>query len=512
MSGSGPYGGGSQPAARVYLPYLRGLKSFIERKNVDKKQDMIYVMNKQIESEELCERVTSHQYQYQVEQRSYEERENIKELYINEEDLEGELDLSDFTKLEKIFISYYVDKNKLEIEDEEKYSKKKDSEKFIISKNIKLLDGPNAELYMLYSHVLKNELPKYIEKVKEEMGTRFIRFNQKFKEEKGESFGDYVVKKIANSDDFYLSPDRVWREIKDTKKEIQGKTLDIAPTIPLVLQGENKKKNNDGKKDMVNYMKPSIKKPSPLKLNTFNKTEKTGKELGESELPTSTENKRFFANNSKRMRALSDLTIVEEVEEEPITSAEEQKSSSTTPSPENNPQKLKKEQNKSFQISDITRSVTELGRRPTPEEVEKALLAAAEGKNNHSTLIINDCRNKIEELQNNLNQLDDKFRQSQANHQEQIAKNGELAQENENLQNELEEGLTDKKQKATQKIRELVQEQRNHKCPVLDNSELAATKTDRDKLRKREKAQNEKIISLEEELTEAERKLKNEEQ
>jgi len=70
-SGSGPYGGGSQPEVRAYLPYLRGLKSFIERKNVDKKQDMIYVMNEQIENQELRERVTSHQYQYQVEQQSY---------------------------------------------------------------------------------------------------------------------------------------------------------------------------------------------------------------------------------------------------------------------------------------------------------------------------------------------------------------------------------------------------------------------------------------------------------
>ena len=70
-SGSGSNGGGSQPEVGIYLPYLRGLKSFIERKDVDKKQDMIYVMNKQIESEELSERVTSHQYQYQVEQRSY---------------------------------------------------------------------------------------------------------------------------------------------------------------------------------------------------------------------------------------------------------------------------------------------------------------------------------------------------------------------------------------------------------------------------------------------------------
>jgi len=69
-SGSGSHGG-SQLEARVYLPYLRGLKSFIERKNVDKKQDMIYVMNEEIENQELCERLTSHQYQYQVEQQSY---------------------------------------------------------------------------------------------------------------------------------------------------------------------------------------------------------------------------------------------------------------------------------------------------------------------------------------------------------------------------------------------------------------------------------------------------------
>jgi hypothetical protein len=62
---------------------------------------------------------------------------------------------------------------------------------------------------MLYTQVLKKELPEYIEKVKEELGTKFVRFNEKFKKVKEESFGDYVAKKLADSDDFYFSPDRV---------------------------------------------------------------------------------------------------------------------------------------------------------------------------------------------------------------------------------------------------------------------------------------------------------------
>jgi len=78
-----------------------------------------------------------------------------------------------------------------------------------------------------------------IEKVKEELETRFVRFNQKFKEEKGESFGDFVVKKLADSNDFYFSSDRVWREIEETKEEIQRKTLNIAPTAPFGLQRED---------------------------------------------------------------------------------------------------------------------------------------------------------------------------------------------------------------------------------------------------------------------------------
>src|ERR1044072_833593 len=54
---------------------------------------------------------------------SKETRGSIKELYINE-NLEGELDLSDFTKLEKIYISCNIDKNNLEIKDKEKYKDK----------------------------------------------------------------------------------------------------------------------------------------------------------------------------------------------------------------------------------------------------------------------------------------------------------------------------------------------------------------------------------------------------
>src|SRR5690349_14694969 len=50
-----------------------------------------------------------------------EERENIKELYIDKKNVEGKLDLSDFPNLEKIFISHFVDENKLEIKAKEKY-------------------------------------------------------------------------------------------------------------------------------------------------------------------------------------------------------------------------------------------------------------------------------------------------------------------------------------------------------------------------------------------------------
>jgi hypothetical protein len=84
---------------------------------------------------------------------------------------------------------------------------------------------------MLYTHVLEKELPEYIEKVKEELGTTFVRFNEKFKKVKEESFGDYVAKKLADSNDFYFSPDRVWKEIEAAKEEVLGQILDIAPTM-----------------------------------------------------------------------------------------------------------------------------------------------------------------------------------------------------------------------------------------------------------------------------------------
>ncbi|CAG8679096.1 1806_t:CDS:2, partial [Ambispora gerdemannii] len=78
-----------------------------------------------------------------------------------------------------------------------------------ISNNVNYYGSKNAELYMLYTHVLKKELPEYIKRIKEELGTKFVRFSEKFKKVKGESFGDYVAKKLADSDDFYFSPDRV---------------------------------------------------------------------------------------------------------------------------------------------------------------------------------------------------------------------------------------------------------------------------------------------------------------
>ncbi|WNE40893.1 MAG: hypothetical protein mread185_000350 [Mycoplasmataceae bacterium] len=102
--------------------------------------------------------------------------------------------------------------------------------------NISLYGTDNAELYMIYIKAIKEEIPNYIEKVKEEMGTRFITFNKKFKEENDESFGDYVVKKITDSEDFYSHPDWVWREIENAKEGIQRKTLDIAPTVPPGLE------------------------------------------------------------------------------------------------------------------------------------------------------------------------------------------------------------------------------------------------------------------------------------
>lgn len=42
-----------------------------------------------------------------------EEKEQVEELYLNEYDLKGELDLSKFILLEKIFISYFLDESKI---------------------------------------------------------------------------------------------------------------------------------------------------------------------------------------------------------------------------------------------------------------------------------------------------------------------------------------------------------------------------------------------------------------
>jgi hypothetical protein len=44
-----------------------------------------------------------------------EEGNEIKEIYLNELNLEGELDLRDFEQLEKVYISLTVDENKLGI-------------------------------------------------------------------------------------------------------------------------------------------------------------------------------------------------------------------------------------------------------------------------------------------------------------------------------------------------------------------------------------------------------------
>jgi len=53
---------------------------------------------------------------------SKENRSKITEIYISEQ-LSDELELSDFSNLEKIFISYLVDKNKFEIANKKKETK-----------------------------------------------------------------------------------------------------------------------------------------------------------------------------------------------------------------------------------------------------------------------------------------------------------------------------------------------------------------------------------------------------
>jgi Leucine-rich repeat (LRR) protein len=81
---------------------------------------------------------------------SQKERENAKELYINK-NLEGELGLSDFTNLEKVFISYFVDENNLEIKDKEKYKDK-------IVKLVNAQEGLEKYLAENYPNKKKSEI------------------------------------------------------------------------------------------------------------------------------------------------------------------------------------------------------------------------------------------------------------------------------------------------------------------------------------------------------------------
>ena len=59
--------------------------------------------------EELRERYERSAQEWLDQKHPKEERENIRELHINEENLAGKLDLSDFPNLEKVFISHFVD-------------------------------------------------------------------------------------------------------------------------------------------------------------------------------------------------------------------------------------------------------------------------------------------------------------------------------------------------------------------------------------------------------------------
>ena len=61
-------------------------------------------------------------------------KDGVTKLYIDEKDLEGELDLTGFTNLEKIYISHYIGENdeiKLGIKDEEKIVKLVNAQKFL---------------------------------------------------------------------------------------------------------------------------------------------------------------------------------------------------------------------------------------------------------------------------------------------------------------------------------------------------------------------------------------------
>ncbi|CAG8708575.1 35278_t:CDS:2 [Racocetra persica] len=161
-------------------------------------------------------------------------------------------------------------------------------EKFF--KNIKHYGRSSAELYMMYAWTLENELPNYIKKVKEEMGSGFINFNRKFEElnkkksekknkelknkiknleeqlenlkneekkeekemlekeieshklqielnERVKGFGDFVVKKLLEQVGSLDNPEK----IEVVKEKVQRKTLNIAPAMPLGLGLHNEK-------------------------------------------------------------------------------------------------------------------------------------------------------------------------------------------------------------------------------------------------------------------------------
>src|SRR3954454_13894717 len=75
---------------------------------------------------------------------SKENRSKITEIYISEQ-LSDELELSDFNNLEKIFISYLVDKSKLEI-----VNKRKET---------KLIQLKNAQQWIDQRYPVKNTNP-----------------------------------------------------------------------------------------------------------------------------------------------------------------------------------------------------------------------------------------------------------------------------------------------------------------------------------------------------------------
>jgi hypothetical protein len=145
----------------------------------------------------------------------------------------------------------------------------------------------HAELYGIYYYMLTEEFPNYISKVKDEMGTGFIKFNESFKKNEKKNFGDFVLEKLTEkmssidkpgieSNRFYFQPEQVWKTIEDTKDEVRRKTLEMAPTMPPGLQrddntflanylGKLKKEcknylDNGGEKEKINEKVEWLKK------------------------------------------------------------------------------------------------------------------------------------------------------------------------------------------------------------------------------------------------------------